>query len=114
MSLIAYSSRDSWSTDEISNLVAELMEEKSDQLHSSTFIIDHILQKFIRPSFSRSRPTTVTETGRKAMPSSEPSKHFDIAAEKRNKPWKYRDVYAVTVFEWAVENSMVSFSCGKS
>jgi len=42
------------------------------------------------------------------MPSSEPAKRFDVGAEKRDKPWKYEVVYAVTVLEWVVENSTVS------
>ena len=44
------------------------------------------------------------------MPSSEPAKRFDVGAEKRDKPWKYKTVYAVTVLEWVVGNSTVSLS----
>jgi len=42
------------------------------------------------------------------MPSSEPAKRMDVGAEKRDKPWKYDAVFAVTVLEWAVEKSSVS------
>lgn len=85
-----------------------MLEEDTKQVESSEFVVDYILQKLIRPLFSKSRPSTVTETGRKAMPSSEPPKRFDIDAEKKDKPWKYRDAYTITVFEWVVENASVS------
>lgn len=69
--------------------------------------MNFLLQGCIRPLFSRSRPSTVTETGRKAIESSKPLKRFDVEAEKRDKPWKYREVYAVTVLVWVVEHASV-------
>jgi hypothetical protein len=109
LAIIAYSSRDPWTTAEIAEIATNLSSAYADQISSPQFVVNFILQGFIRPLFSKSRPSTVTETGRKAIASSEPLKRFDVEAEKRDKPWKYRDVYVVTVLEWAVQNASVCF-----
>lgn len=79
------------------------------QIRSEEFVVDFILQKFIRPLFSKSKPDTITTAGRKAIPSSAPRKPFDVAElERASRPWKYDAVYSVTVFGWMVENVSVS------
>ena len=107
LAAIAYSSRETWTTPDLAKSTSSLLSTHAHQTSTPEFIIVYLLQGFIRPLFSKSRPSTVTETGRKAMPSSAPHKHFDFDTEKRNKPWKYQDVYAVTVFEWTVEKASV-------
>ncbi|KAK8010275.1 hypothetical protein PG990_009240 [Apiospora arundinis] len=65
------------------------------------FITDTLLTQHLRPLFSKSRPATVTASGRKAAFVEEP----DTAAmleDRAAKAWKYTHVYAVTVFDWAV------------
>ncbi|KAH8594490.1 hypothetical protein B0O99DRAFT_625064 [Bisporella sp. PMI_857] len=99
------SSRDSWVTSAIIRTAQKHLSHYNSQVTSREFIVNFLLQNFIRPLFSKSRPSTITSTGRKAIPSSEPPKRFDAAAETRDKPWKYRKPYAVTVLEWTVQNA---------
>lgn len=108
LSCVVYSSRDAWITSSVSKIAMDDLSKHNEQVSSREFIVDFLLQSFIRPLFSKSKPSSITSTGRKAMPSSEPAKRFDVGAEKRDKPWKYEVVYAVTVLEWVVENSSVS------
>lgn len=80
------------------------------------FITEDVLPGFLRPLFAKSRPATVTASGRAAA-FPEPAPRYgqgddfghgdDITATK---PWKYARRYAVTVFEWAVKNSDVSYN----
>lgn len=104
-------SRDSWTT-EISNEIAwHIVRESEDVAQRAEFLVDFILKDFIRPLFIKSKPDTITATGRKAMPSSAPPKRFEAATlDRSNKPWKYDTVYAVTVIRWVVETSSVSVS----
>ncbi|KAI0401788.1 hypothetical protein F4802DRAFT_395711 [Xylaria palmicola] len=75
------------------------------------FVADDVLTGFLRPLFAKSRPTTVTASGRPAaFPDPRPryaqgdgfGGEDDVAATK---PWKYARRYAITVFQWAVENA---------
>ena len=69
---------------------------------------EDVLSDLLRPLFSKSRPATVTASGRKAE-FVEPSRYDNASAEaEARKPWKYDRRYAVTVFEWAVQHSDVS------
>lgn len=42
------------------------------------------------------------------MESSAPPKPYDFEAEKRDKPWKYESVWALSVLGWIIENASVS------
>jgi hypothetical protein len=109
ISLITYTSpNDPWTTQTTTQLAKHLLTLYTSQIRSQEFILA-VLNTFIRPLFSHSKPSTITSTGRKAMPSSAPIPRYDAAAEKTSKPWKYEAVYAVRVFAWAVENAPVSF-----
>ncbi|KAI1750911.1 hypothetical protein F4782DRAFT_548303 [Xylaria castorea] len=75
------------------------------------FITEDVLTDFLRPLFARSRPATVTLSGRPAaFPEPSPrygqGEGFGGGQEIINaKPWKYARQYAVTVFEWTVGNT---------
>lgn len=79
------------------------------------FITEDVLTGFLRPLFAKSRPTTVTASGRPAAFPEPPPRYAQgdgfgggedsIAAAK---PWKYTRRYAVTVFEWTVKKADVS------
>jgi hypothetical protein len=109
ISLIAYTSpSDPWTTPTTIQLAKYLLNLYTSQTHSQDFILT-LLNAFIRPLFSHSKPSTITSTGRKAMPSSAPPPRYDAAAEKTSKPWKYEAVYAFRAFAWAVENAPVGY-----
>ncbi|KAI0539963.1 hypothetical protein GGR58DRAFT_462652 [Xylaria digitata] len=89
----------------------EPSEKKPPKTERARFITENVLTGFLRPLFAKSRPTTVTASGRPAAfpePASRYSQGdgFGGADDASvTKPWKYRQRYAVTVFEWAVENA---------
>lgn len=71
-----------------------------------SFVVDGILQNYLRPLFSKSRPATVTASGRKAEFSEEADPHQGLENETRKiKPWKYGDLRATSVFAWAVASA---------
>ncbi|KAK0119578.1 hypothetical protein ONS95_011018 [Cadophora gregata] len=105
ISILAFTSpRDCWSTPTSLATAQHLLGLPPIQssLQAPEFISIGILQEFIRPLFSASKPRTVTSAGRKAMPSSAPVKRRDFNEERMKTPWLYETVYAVTVLEWAV------------
>ncbi|TGJ82572.1 hypothetical protein E0Z10_g6190 [Xylaria hypoxylon] len=91
--------------------VERKLSEKRPKTEQERFITEDVLTGFLRPLFAKSRPTAVTVSGRPAA-FPEPASRYsqgdgfggadDIAITK---PWKYTQRYAVTVFEWAVENA---------
>ncbi|RYP02589.1 hypothetical protein DL764_005715 [Monosporascus ibericus] len=99
---------DPWTTTESARLARELLDEcfqAQSQEQRTKFITEDILSNFLRPLFSKSRPATVTASGRKAE-FMEPSRYDNASAEaEARKPWKYGQRHAITVFEWAVLQS---------
>ncbi|KAI0486519.1 hypothetical protein F4859DRAFT_528235 [Xylaria cf. heliscus] len=83
--------------------------EKTPTTERARFITEDVLTDFLRPLFAKSRPATVTVSGRPAA-FPEPAPRYgqgdgfgsgeDVVDAK---PWKYKQRYAVTVFGWAVE-----------
>ncbi len=67
------------------------------------FIVETVLGSYLRSLFSKSRPATVTASGRKAE-YVEPERQLGLPDEgRKTKPWKYEDLRAVTVLSWAME-----------
>lgn len=77
------------------------------------WIVDGILKQYLRPLFARSRPATITESGRKTEYSSSggggggAKTDGSHSESPRNKPWKYVDLRAISVFSWAVHEADV-------
>ncbi len=101
--LAAFSDKnDPWNSssaqEEASNLVKDYT--RSSRLSA---MLTSILQKRIKPLFSRTGNPAITPQGRKAI-NPRPNNitmHSDIDAEV--KPWKFRDVYIVTVLQWVLQ-----------
>lgn len=69
------------------------------------FLINYVLQSFIRPLFSKSKPTTITAAGGPAIQSSAPKPRTTTELLIREaKPWKYEKPCSIPVLEWAVAN----------
>lgn len=111
LSLLAFTNaRDPWTIPSTLTSAKSLLSKHSGQLSSADFVIKFLIQSFIRPLFSKSKPSAITSTGRKAMETSAPPKKIDFnELDQSSKPWKYDAVYAVTVFGWAAENVSVSY-----
>ncbi|TVY54403.1 hypothetical protein LCER1_G003877 [Lachnellula cervina] len=92
ITLITFSSTmDPWTTPALLSLSTSILSLYTPQTHSQDLILN-LLNTFIRPLFSHSKPSTITSSGRKAMPSSAPLPKHDVAAERTSKPWKYETV----------------------
>lgn len=73
-------------------------------------LLHGLLRERIKPLFARSKNAAITRQGRKAihpLPNNEAA-HSDLDVE--SKPWKYRNVYIVTVFHWLLSHLNVSIA----
>lgn len=67
-------------------------------------ILTRLLEERIKPLFSKTKSPAITQQGRKAinpLPIATTA-HSDLDGE--TKPWKYRNAYIVTVFQWALKH----------
>ncbi|KAH8681612.1 hypothetical protein BX600DRAFT_28060 [Xylariales sp. PMI_506] len=115
-SVTAYTdSRDPWTTDGAAAAAEALLAQHlssagaGDDL-KSRFIMDELLAGFLRPLFSKSRPATVTASGRKAAfpeAAASSSSRYRPADEQASKPWAdpQQQLYAVAVLAWAVAHA---------
>ena len=71
---------------------------------SISAVFTSLLHKRIKPLFSRPQNPAVIQQGRGATDpiSGCATIHSDL--DKNAKPWKYRDAYGVTVFQWVVKH----------
>ncbi|KAI1369391.1 hypothetical protein F5Y08DRAFT_352101 [Xylaria arbuscula] len=84
--------------------------DKKPKTEKAGFITEEILTNFLRPLFAKSRPTNITSSGRPAAYPEAPSRYtqgddFGTNDITTQKPWKYAQQYAVTLFEWSVAQS---------
>lgn len=99
-------SLDPWTTPTAARLAHGLLAEDVLAAGRVRFLTEDLLVGLLRPLFARSRPATVTASGRKAEFVEQPrpqAVHEDPAL----KPWKHEHRYAVAVFEWVVSASDV-------
>jgi len=106
LSIIAYTdAEDPWTLESTQRMAEQVLGYHQTQLISHDFIIEHVLLGFIRSLFSDSQTSSVTSQGRKAI--NQTVHHLpDLDASK--KPWKFREVSAMTVLRWAIRNMDVS------
>ena len=94
---------DPWNSPSAQQQASNLIEDYTRSSHLPVMLTS-ILQERIKPLFSRTGNPAITPQGRKAI-NPRPSNiamHSDIDAEV--KPWKFRDVYIVTVFRWVLHH----------
>lgn len=67
-------------------------------------ILTGLLQERVKPLFAKTKNPAITQQGRRAIdPLPIPTTaHSDLDDE--NKPWKYRNAYIVTVFQWVLSH----------
>lgn len=76
---------DAWSTPVTLSLATALLSTHTHQTQNSDFIATYLLQNFIRPLFLKSKKIeSITVSGRKAMPTSAPTKRFDAAEDRKS------------------------------
>ncbi|KAK5657705.1 hypothetical protein OQA88_2777 [Cercophora sp. LCS_1] len=88
-------------------LLMKLLTRKN--LDKNQLIIEVILQRYLRPLFSKSKPASITASGRKA-------EYLDPAGGRtetlpddssETKPWKFTDFRAIPVITWAAHEADV-------
>lgn len=100
--------QDPWMLAETAPMARAILDEAlADNDKKTSLITSTILSDFLRPLFSKSRPATVTASGRKAefVETTRYSGSLNDPSELETKPWKHAHRYAISVFEWAVQNS---------
>lgn len=96
-------SRDPWTTEKASLLASRLVKTGIPKSRTGDFIVYSILQRYLRPIFSKSaskltasgRPSQFPDQGRKPGDGLEPPS------------WKKQGLQVISVFRWAVESSSV-------
>ena len=94
---------DPWTCPRAQELAHSLSEDYAASRDLSA-ILTVILQERIKPLFVKTKNSAITQQARKAidpLPSAAAA-HSDLDGE--NKPWKYRNTYVVTVFQWVLSH----------
>ena len=94
---------DPWTCPKAKELAYSLSENYAASGNLSA-ILTVILQKRIKPLFVKTKNYAITQQARKAidpLPSAAAT-HGDLDGE--NKPWKYRNPYVATVFQWVLSH----------
>lgn len=103
-----------WATEATFKLASDLLTQQLDEdTVKGQFIAEAVLRDYLRPLFSKSRPATVTASGRKAE-YIDPERQSGLPDDSRKtKPWKYEDLRAIPVLSWAVEAADVGYTLSR-
>ncbi len=105
LSIIAYTDvEDSWTPEATQREAERVLDYHKEQLKTHDFLVEHVLVGFIRPLFSNSRTTSVTSQGRKALSQTVQKPYNLRGQDESKKPWKFKEVSAMTVLRWAISN----------
>lgn len=114
--LATFTSRiDPWTTEPAFNNVSQLLDAFKSQIYdtpdnSLAPLLGDILRTVIKPLFAKTKNTAITAAGRKNEHPI-PMPRFDQSVfDEGAKPWRYRDVWAVTVLKWIVGEYRVRIS----
>lgn len=96
-----------WSTPTTAARASELLSSQLSTLDTTDFLVESILKAYLQPLFYRSRPSTVTATGRKAeFPEDDLDRKQGLPDDsRRTKPWKYSDLRSIPVLAWAIDRA---------
>ncbi|KAK1635246.1 hypothetical protein BDP81DRAFT_377328 [Colletotrichum phormii] len=109
IAIAAYTDRkETWTTVEAELYAKEILSHSLDDAQKHAFLNSVVLERFIRPIFSRTSSSRITSTGRKAHFADDSQDRFTpgvFADTDDAKPWKTTQVHAITIFSWAVEQA---------
>jgi hypothetical protein len=72
------------------------------------FLTETLLQSYLRPLFSKSKPSSITASGRKAEYADSDANRSIPDDSPLTKPWKYTDFRAIPALAWAIREADVS------
>ncbi|PGH03326.1 hypothetical protein AJ79_07404 [Helicocarpus griseus UAMH5409] len=99
--------KDPWTTERAYDKASTILENYESFLRSSSkgelsTVLEVILTKKVKPLFSKTKTPAVTAAGRKNV-HPVPQPRFDPSIfDPESKPWKFKDVYVVTVLSWVI------------
>lgn len=93
-----------WTTRGLAVQAKEMLTPVGDE-----YLLEQVLKDYLRDMFSKSKPRTVTASGRKTEYPDEDDPHRGLQDEtSKSKPWKYVDHRAIAVFQYVVLHVDVS------
>ena len=108
--LAAYTdSRDSWTIIKAMKDAEEILDSLFSNADGAAQAraLNGVLADSVKPRFAKSKNPAVTEQGRKVIhPLPQPLDMSDM--ETSSKPWKFRDIYIITVYRWVLAQLDVS------
>lgn len=110
---------DPWSSHQIASIATSSLKLVLSALEpspkASAALLTTLLSEQVKPLFAKSKNSAITPAGRKAI-NQLPSNFTHIENEERAYPWRYNDIYIVTVLQWILQKLNVPFhlSLGKS
>ena len=97
---------DPWTTQasqaEASGLLVYCIRTFASKTEGSQPLLANLLREVVKPAFATSKNPAITPAGRKAISTLPPKMEASID-ETKLKPWKYDQVYIVTVFDWVLK-----------
>ncbi|KAL1961125.1 hypothetical protein VTO42DRAFT_3070 [Malbranchea cinnamomea] len=99
---------DPWTTEQAFNHASQLLDAFKSKIYenpdgSLAPLLGDILKVIVKPLFAKTRNIAITPAGRKNV-HPVPVPRFDQSVfDEDSKPWKFRDVYSVTLLTWIVE-----------
>jgi hypothetical protein len=108
LSLLSFTDpKDLWTCPKAHALALQILSQNESQLRSQGFIGGYILTDYLRPLFSKSNPSGITSRGRKSI-NPDPRPSYDTSrSDPASKPWKFKYISAITIFNWVVTNAEV-------
>ena len=109
-------SSDPWTCESCRNSAHQLLEAFCHSLNSKDLsnALSILLQKDVKPAFANTRDSAINQQARMAIDPLPANQSPSEESDKATKPWKYREVYVVTVLGWIIRSlSLVDVSsCG--
>ena len=87
---------------EASDLLVHYKRTFTSKTEESLPLLTKLLTDIVKPAFTKSKNSAITPAGRKAISTLPPRIEASID-ESKLKPWKYDQVYIVTVFDWVLK-----------
>ncbi|KAK3323541.1 hypothetical protein B0T19DRAFT_207757 [Cercophora scortea] len=97
---------DEWVAPEVAAQARSLLQQLLPREAGEQFIVNTVLQRYLRPLFSQSKPASVTASGRKAEYPERAGIGEGLPDDSsKTKPWKFTDFRAIAIMSWAVNES---------
>ncbi|KAL8657980.1 MAG: hypothetical protein Q9226_001390 [Calogaya cf. arnoldii] len=97
---------DPWTTEEAFNLAQSMLSKHLKSVKSAAptrfdSLISQLLLDHVKPLFLKSKPSVLTDQGRKAI-TPLPGTAVPSDFESGSKPWKFQSPHIITIFQWTL------------